>query len=135
VLTKINHQEEKEMQMVSHEQIIEACRPVLQEVGIHLPETINKRRFVTAYQIWFRLHERNDPICQMLIDACRGEFIGKDAGSNIGPAQKIAQALGRSCPDVETQYIDTRYLRIDGVEPSSAEDCGLFRLKQDESIV
>jgi hypothetical protein len=54
--------------MVSHKQIVEACWPILDEVGHHLPQTINQRRFVTAYQVWFRLRERQAPTCQMLID-------------------------------------------------------------------
>lgn len=113
--------------MVSHMQIVDACWRILDEVGYHLPQTINQRRFVTAYQIWFRLREQQVPICQMLIDACRGEFVGKDAGSNVGPAQKIAQALG-NCANIETHHLDNAGMHFGGIEPSPP-DCGLFRIR------
>jgi hypothetical protein len=113
--------------MVSHKQIVEACWPVLEEVGFHVTQTATQRRFVTAYQIWFRLRERKAPICQVLIDECRGEFVGKDAGSNVGPAQKIAQALGNGA-DIETQYLDTRGVYFESIEPAGS-DCGIFRIK------
>ncbi len=113
--------------MISHEQIIEACRPILEAVGFHITETRRERRFITAYQIWPELKQQSNPICQELINECGGDFVGKDAGSKIGPAQKIAQALGH-CADIETQYLDTRWIQFDGVIPSGV-DCGLFRLK------
>lgn len=113
--------------MVSHKQIVEACWPVLENVGFHATQTANERRFVTAYQIWFRLRERQAPICQTLIDECGGEFVGKDAGSNVGAAQKIAQALG-NCANIETQYIDDGGIRFEAIEPSPP-DCGLFRIR------
>jgi hypothetical protein len=113
---------------VSHERIIEACRPILEEVGFHDAKTRHPRRFITAYQIWLELKRTQDPICNELIDACQGEFVGEGAGSNVGEAQKIAQALG-NCPDIETQYIVTKYLHFNGINPSDGEDCGLFRLR------
>jgi hypothetical protein len=113
--------------MVSHKQIVEACWPVLEEVGFHVTQTANQRRFATAYQIWYRLCERHDPICQVLKDACGGEYNGKGAGSPVGQAQKIAQALG-NCADIETQYLDDEGVIFKGTEPSPP-DCGLFRIK------
>ncbi|HUS71544.1 MAG TPA: hypothetical protein VMY06_00650 [Sedimentisphaerales bacterium] len=112
---------------ISHEQIIEACRPILEAVEFHVTEVRRERRFITAYQIWLGLQREVHPICDELIDACKGNFVGKDAGSNIGPAQKIAQALGNSA-EIETQYLDTKYVSFDGIKPSGS-DCGLFRLR------
>ena len=112
---------------ISHETIVKACRPILEAVGFHVTETRQERRFITAYQIWDKLKKENHPICRELIDDCGGDYVGKDAGSNVGPAQKIAQALGR-CSDVETQYLDTKYVKFNDTEPTG-EDCGLFRLK------
>lgn len=112
---------------VSHETIVEACRPILEEVGFHDSKTRHPRRFITAYQIWLELKRKTDAICNELIDACKGEFVGKGAGSKIGPAQKIGQALG-NCNDIETQYIVTKHLHFNGIPPTG-EDCGLFRLK------
>ena len=112
---------------ISHEQIIESCRPIIEAVEFHLTEVRRERRFITAYQIWLGLQREVDPICDQLIDSCKGNFVGKDAGSNIGPAQKIAQALGNSA-EIETQYLDTKYVNFDGIKPSGA-DCGLFRLR------
>ncbi len=74
-----------------------------------------------------QLKENRHPICTDLIAECGGDFVGKGAGSYVGPAQKIAQALGHD-PEIETQYLDTKYVVISGSEPSG-EDCGLFRLK------
>jgi hypothetical protein len=114
---------------VSHKRIVEACRPILEEVGFHDAKTRHPRRFITAYQIWLELKRKKNPICSELIDACKGEFVGKGAGSNVGEAQKIAQALG-NCSDVETEYIVTKHLHFNGIPASDGEDCGLFRLKE-----
>ncbi|OHB85600.1 MAG: hypothetical protein A2Z38_07320 [Planctomycetes bacterium RBG_19FT_COMBO_48_8] len=125
-IKKHNYQGDTKM-TVSHEQIIEACRPILEIVGFHVTQNRNERRFITAYQIWFELRRQGEPICQELINECKGEYVGKGAGSNVGPAQKIAQALGNS-RYIETQYLDTRFIKFNDLEPSG-EDCGLFRLK------
>jgi hypothetical protein len=113
---------------VSHERIIEACRPTLEKVGFHDAKTWHPRQFITAYHIWLELKRTRDPICNELIDACKGEHVGKGAGSNVGVAQKIAQALG-NCSDVETEYIVTKYLHFNRIPASDEKDCGLFRLK------
>lgn len=113
---------------VSHERIVEECKPILEEAGFHDAKTRHPRRFVTAYQIWLELKRKMNPICDELIKDCKGEYVGKDAGSNVGPAQKVAQALG-NCHDIETQYIVTRYLHFNEIIPSDEDDCGLFRLK------
>jgi hypothetical protein len=113
--------------MVPHKQIVEACWPILEKVGFHVTQTACQRRFVTAYQIWFRLREQQAPICQVLIDECGGEYNGKDAGSPVGQAQKIAQALG-NCADIETQYFDDGETYFKDFKPSPP-DCGLFRIK------
>ena len=112
---------------ISHEQIIEACRPILEAVEFHVTEARRERRFITAYQVWALLKEQRHPICEELIDECGGDFVGEGAGSNVGPAQKIAQALGNST-EIETQYLDTRYIEFNGIKPSGS-DCGLFRLR------
>ena len=79
------------------------------------------------HQIYQLLKKTNPDFCQILIEACGGEYIGKDAGSNVGPAQKIAQALGRN-QNIETQYHDVRYMAIAGND-ATGEDCGIFRLR------
>jgi len=114
---------------MSHEQIIEACRPILEEVGFHNAKTRHPRLFITGYQIWFLLLDRNDALCDELKKKC-GDYVGKDSGAEKpdGPVRRIADALG-NCPDIETQYISTRYLKVNGITPSSEKDCGLFRLK------
>lgn len=112
---------------IQHETIFEECRPILETVEFHVTEIRRERRFITAYQIWFELQREINPICDELIDACKGNFVGKDAGSNIGPAQKIAQSLGNSA-EIETQYFDTKYVSFDGIKPAGP-DCGLFRLR------
>lgn len=112
---------------ISHERIIEECRPILEEVQMHNTKKRRGRRFITAYQVWDVLKEQDRSICEELIAECGGDFVGKEAGSNVGPAQKIAQAIGNS-PEIETQYLDTRYVRFNGIKPSGP-DCGLFRLR------
>jgi len=112
---------------IPHETIVEACRPILEEVRFHVTETRRERRFITAYQVWALLKEQRHPTCEELIAECGGDFVGKGAGSNVGPAQKIGQALGNSA-EIETQYLDTRYITFGDVKPSG-EDCGLFRLR------
>jgi hypothetical protein len=113
---------------MSHEQIIEACRPILEEVGFHDAKTRHPRRFITGYQIWYLLLDKNDAICDELNKEC-GDYVGKDSGAenSDGPVKRIGDALGH-CPDVETQYLDTRGMQIYGWDPSGP-DCGLFRLK------
>jgi hypothetical protein len=129
LINKIITEKEEYKMSISHERIIEACKPILEEVGFHDAKTRHPRRFITAYQIWLELKRAQDHICNELIEACKGEYVGKNAGSNIGPAQKIAQALGNS-PDIETQYITTKYLHFDEIRASDGDDCGLFRLKE-----
>ena len=116
-----------------HNEIVSACMPILKEAGFHDTSERHERRFVTAYQIWFQLKKDNNPICDILIKKCGGEYVGKDAGSHAGPVKEIASALGRS-PDIETQYLDTRFLWFkdtilnEYIKPSGS-DCGLFRLR------
>jgi hypothetical protein len=114
---------------VSHERIVEACKPILEEVGFHDAKTRHPRRFITGYQLWFWLLDRNDAICDELRNEC-GNYVGKDSGAEKpdGPVRRISDALGH-CFDIETQYIDTRYLHFNGIKPTG-EDCGLFRLKE-----
>lgn len=112
---------------VTHEEIYQACLPVLEKVGYHDTSERHERRFLNSYQIYELLTKINLVFCQVLIKACRGEFLGKNAGSNIGPAQKIGQALGRN-QNIETQYIDVRSMAIAGNE-ATGEDCGIFRLR------
>ena len=114
---------------VSNDVIMNACLPILENARIH-PHGDNERCFLTAYQIWLILVEQNDPICETLISEY-GPAVGKGGGENVGPAQRIAQALGRS-DQIETHYIDTRKIRfqspLGNLEPSDP-DCGLFRLR------
>jgi len=112
---------------ITHEEINEACLPVLENVGYHDTSDRHERRFLNAFQIYELLRTANSDFCNILIDACDGEYIGKDAGSNVGPVQKIAQALGRNS-NIETQYIDIRDMAIAGNLPTG-EDCGIFRLR------
>lgn len=118
---------------MSHSEIIEACRPILEGVLFHVTETRRERRFLMGYQIWHDLERMNHPICAGLHDEA-GPAEGKGGvskdgreGLNDGPIKRIGQALG-NCTDIETQYIDTRGITIDGVRPAGP-DCGLFRLK------
>lgn len=112
---------------IKFEEIYQACLPVLESVGYHDTLERHERRFLNCYQIYQLLKRTNPDFCQDLIDSCGGEYLGKNAGSNIGPAQKIAQALGRN-QNIETQYHDTRYMAIAGND-ATGEDCGVFRLK------
>ncbi len=118
---------------ISHSEIITECMPILRNIEFHDTSERHERRFITAYQIWFQLKKDNNPIRDNLIEKCGGEYVGKNAGSHAGPVKEIATALGRS-PDIETQYLDTRFLWFkdpilnEYIEPSGA-DCGLFRLR------
>lgn len=117
---------------ITHEHIIEGCLHVLENVGFHITSERRERRFLTGYQIYTILEREENPLCQELIIEVNGDFIGEGAhhhdGGYDGQAKRIAQALGRN-PNIETQYIDTRHLKIDDIEPSSKEDCGIFRLR------
>lgn len=113
--------------MITHDQIVAECKDVLESAGKHETITINQDRFMTAYQVWAELKNRQHPICDELIAECGDEYVGKGAGSNVGPAQKIAQALGRHS-EIETRYIDTKNINFGDVEPSGT-DCGIFRIK------
>ena len=106
-------------------QIYEASRSILIEIGCHEAQSRQEQRFITAYQIWSELKKQDPPICKVLIAECGGDYVGKGAGSHVGPAQKIAQVLGNS-PDIETQYILTQDLLIDG-KGTTGKDCGIFR--------
>ena len=112
---------------VSQKEIVESCKKIIETLNPHTTKTISENLFITAYQIWETLKENDHAICEHLIDDCGGDFVGKGAGSNIGPAQKIARSLGQ-CPEIETQYINTKYLTIAEITPSGT-DCGLFRLR------
>ena len=117
---------------VSHEQIIEACRPTLEAVGFHITSERRERRFLTAYQIYEILRQEENPLCQELIRACKGDYRGEgahhdDDGGYDGQVKRIAQAL-RAHAEVQTEYLDTRFLRI-GENTPSGEDCGIFRLR------
>jgi hypothetical protein len=113
---------------VRDREIVEACLPLLRRVRVH-PHGINERCFLTAYQIWLILSRRDEPICGRLIGEY-GPAVGGGGGKNVGPALRIAQALGRS-RRIETHYLDTRKIafRGDRLFSASGEDCGLFRLR------
>lgn len=113
---------------IPNTQIVDACMPLLESVADHRQQ---ERRFLTAYQIWLLLLQNNHPICQMLRDHY-GNAVGRYGGEHVGPAQRIAQALGKSA-QIETRYFDTRKVLFrdsggDSFEPSGS-DCGLFRLR------
>lgn len=112
---------------IPNTQIVDACTPLLRSVADHRPQ---ERRFLTAYQIWLLLLQDNHPICQLLIEHY-GSAVGKHGGEHVGPAQRIAQALGNSA-QIDTCYLDTRKVLFcvsdnDNFE-ASGPDCGLFRL-------
>jgi len=109
---------------LKHEEIIQACRPILEEVQSH--RIGGECPFLVGYQIWHELQAIQDPICAT-IEGAAGSAEGKGGGSQDGPVKRIAQALGH-CGDVETQYLDTRGITIDGVKPSGRY-CGIFRLR------
>lgn len=110
---------------ISNEEIVGSCLHLLRDINRH-PHGRNERVFITAYQIWILLEEQNHSICERLIRY--GPAVGKDAGNNIGPAQRIAQALGRS-RRIETRYLDTRCIHFDNFYAPGA-DCGLFRINE-----
>ena len=113
---------------VSNNEIVEACLPILEQVRVH-PHRTNEIRFLTAYQIWLLLVEEIEPICDRLIEEY-GPAVGEGGGDYVGPAQRIAQALGR-LGRIETQYLDTRKIVFQGEEifRAAGDDCGLFRLR------
>jgi len=113
---------------VTNNEIVEACLSILEQVRVH-PHGTNERCFLTAYQIWLLLVEENEPICDRLIEEY-GPAVGEGGGDYVGPAQRIAQALGRS-NRIETQYLDTRKIvfRDEEMFGASGDDCGLFRLR------
>ena len=113
---------------LTQKEIVAACKPLLENVHVHETQRSRKRCWITAYQLWVLLKAMLHPICDKLIDDCGGDYVGEGAGSNVGPAQKIGQALGND-PDIETEYLNTRYFMIDGNKPSD-QDCGLFRIKK-----
>ena len=80
--------------MVSDNEIVEGCFRILHRVRVH-PHGNNERCFLTAYQIWLLLVDENNPLCDVLRNEY-GTAVGKGGGINIGPAQRIALALGRS---------------------------------------
>ena len=114
---------------VSDKDIVKACRSVLQDVLIHRSR---ERCFLTAYQIWILLREQNHPICERLVNNY-GMAVGRHGGLNVGPAQRIAQALGRS-QRIETHYLDTRRIHFRPIRrryfAPSGQDCGIFRLRR-----
>jgi hypothetical protein len=117
------------MATIKHDHIVEECWHVLENAGFHITSERRERRFLTAYQVYDILAQEGNPLCQELIDEVNGDHRGKGGGAHQhdGQVKRIAQALGGH-PEVETQYIDTRHLKIDGIQPSSKEDCGIFRL-------
>lgn len=116
---------------IAHEHIVEGCLNVLENAGFHRTSERNERRFLTSYQIYAILEREGNPLCQELIDECNGDYRGEGAhhhnGGYDGQVKRIAQALGRN-PNIETQYLDTRFLKI-GDRTPSGEDCGIFRLR------
>ena len=116
---------------VTNQEIFNACLPVLRNAHLHA-HGMNERCFLTAYQIWIILREQNEPICQQLTNEY-GNAVGRGGGSNVGPAQRIAQALGHS-EQIDTHYLDTKRIlfhtrQIQAFGPSG-QDCGLFRLRE-----
>jgi len=101
---------------VTFDEIIDACLPVL-----------DCEAYLTCYQIWEELQLQNHPICERLIDACNGNYVGRKAGSPVGPAQKIAQALGTGSNRVQVEYMDTAHVSIGSYQPAGKK-CGIFRL-------
>ncbi len=111
---------------VSNNEIVQSCLELLRDVNLH-PHGINERPFITAYQIWIMLEQQRHPLCNTLVSEY-GSAVGRNGGINVGPAQRIAQALGHS-NQIETHYLDTRHVRFENIIPSGA-DCGLFRLRE-----
>ncbi len=110
---------------ITNERIVESCIGLLEAVHRH-PHGTNERPFLTAYQMWILLQERGNPICQAL-ESEYGTAVGRGGGENVGPAQRIADALGHSSR-IETHYLDTRRINF-GQIPPSGPDCGLFRIR------
>lgn len=111
---------------VPNREIVKACMPLLEGVGRHAHGG-GEQRFLTAYQIWTLLEEEGNSICEALRSEY-GTAVGKGGGENVGPAQRIAQALGQS-DRIETHYLDTRRIGVAGKQPSGA-DCGIFRERE-----
>ena len=119
------------MRRTLNKEIVSACIEFLRTVRRHTSGN-HERPFITAYQIWFLLKERQHLICQD-IERVYGTALGKHGGKNKGPAQGIAKALGRA-KDIETRYLDTRRVifrnSIFGDVKPSGQGCGLFRLRE-----
>lgn len=112
---------------IPNKPIVEACGNILNKVKFHRGR---ERRFLTAYQIWLLLLKEKNPICQILIDNY-GTAVGKYGGKHVGPAQRIAKALGNSS-EIETNYLDTRRILFDASDNTfgaGGSDCGLFRIR------
>lgn len=121
IVTTNTENGDNEIMTINFDEIIEACMPILQNVKHHRMKNRTERRFITAYQVWELLQNDDEQFTQRLKDACGTE--------NVTPIQKIAQALGRSPNEIDTHYLDTRYLAINEF-PLTKEDCGIFRLRE-----
>lgn len=75
---------------VTHNEIVQACEPVLKNAHFH--RNSSERGFLTAYQIWLLLRERNPEFRHTLLQECGPAFC-KGGGDQDGPAKRIAQAL------------------------------------------
>jgi hypothetical protein len=109
---------------VSSKQILEACLPILSKAR---REPSGRRPFLTAQQIWISLRQKEDPICQQLIDSCRKQP-GVDKPSVL---DRLADVL-TDAPYMEISYLDTRYVQFDLMDGrtfgAGGRDCRIFRL-------
>lgn len=115
---------------ISRNEIFNACRPILESAHRHLS---GKRGFLTAYQIWYILQEKNVDFCNYLLSES-GEAVGAGGGVSDGPAKRIADALAHSLDMIETYYFDPRKVffgnKTDSTVKASGQVCNLFRLRE-----
>ena len=100
--------------MVTDEEIVKACMPILEDARKEWGTV-----FLNAYQIWSILNEQGDPICVRLKESY-GDSVGAGAGTPYTPIVRISQALSHS-EKIEHYYMDGRLtkFRIGGkdIEP------------------
>jgi hypothetical protein len=91
--------------VVTDKEIVEVCFPILKDA-----QKDWGTMFLSAYQIWVLLLDRDDPICKDLKRAHGGK-VGAGAGRPFTPVVRIAHALSRS-EKIEHHYMDGRFTKF-----------------------
>jgi hypothetical protein len=118
--------DEKGYDMVGDEEILNVCMPVLQGLEKEWGTV-----FISAYQLWALLNEKDIAFCEKMQEAY-GSEVGEGAGRHVTPVLRISHALTRS-DKVERCYADGRACKFSigdkDVVPSSVYD--VFRLREE----